>query len=384
MAPPEPTHRIVTGARSAGRRAGVALLGVAVALGAAELAIRFGLPQPRLAVTPGLTTPDPPGRYRLTPGYEGVFTNRVEYAARVVINQRGLRGPELGPREDELRVLAIGDSFTFGTGVEQHEVFIERAPAELRSAGYPALALNAGTPGFGPPDASSWLERHGRDLDPDVVVLGVFLGNDLQDALRAQGTFRPAVGGGTQTWAGGLHAWLNEHSHAFTLLQRTVPLPWQRLVRAWFGHALPPEDRHLERELEALQRNPPSWTEAALAELDGALARLANRATPTVAVLIPSDLQLDGALRAATAAHLGFEPELDADRPRRLFGELLTRHSLPFLDLTEPLQRRYDAGDHLYYRYDRHWTALAHAIAGRELARFLRERGLLRSRSRAR
>jgi lysophospholipase L1-like esterase len=366
--------------RRAALRASVALVGVVVAACVAELVVRFGLPQPQLIVTPGLTTPDRPGRYRLTPGYEGRYSNRVEYSVRVRVNRYGLRGPELEPSRGAFRLLAVGDSFTFGTGVEENQTFVERAASELRLSGYPAVALNGGTPGFGPPDAVSWVERHGRELDPDVVVLTIFLGNDLQDALLGQGVWRVATSASASGWANGLRTWLDANSHAFILLKRTVPLPLQRSIRAWVARSLSPEERHLDRELEALQRHHPTWMADALTELDQALKRLTASGTPVVAMLIPSDLQLDPSLLRATAAHLGFREELDPDQPRRLFRALLTQRSVPYLDLTELLRRRYNSGERLYYRYDRHWTALAHAIAGRELARFLHDRGLVGTR----
>ena len=58
----------------------LALLSCGLILGliGAEVVIRLISPQPLLVIDPGLYAPDPPGRYRLVPGYTGQATNRVE------------------------------------------------------------------------------------------------------------------------------------------------------------------------------------------------------------------------------------------------------------------------------------------------------------------
>ncbi|MGB5658736.1 MAG: hypothetical protein WBO54_04570, partial [Thermoanaerobaculia bacterium] len=152
-----------------------------LSLAAAEVLVRVARPQPRLVIEPGgFYMPDPPGRYRLSPGYRGRIYNRAEYSNQIRINDAGLRGSELGPSSEEiLRVLIVGDSFVFGVGVEDSETFTALLPKDLARMGFTAEGLNAGIPAFGVPDAESWFRRHGADLDPDVVVLAIFLGNDL-------------------------------------------------------------------------------------------------------------------------------------------------------------------------------------------------------------
>jgi hypothetical protein len=109
---------------------------VSVSLLIAELAVRLVRPQPRLVIAPGgFYIPDPPGRYRLNPGYRGRIYNRAEYDNEIRINAAGLRGAELGPKTPgKERILVLGDSFVFGVGVEDTETFTAGldASAELR------------------------------------------------------------------------------------------------------------------------------------------------------------------------------------------------------------------------------------------------------------
>lgn len=363
-------------------RAGLALAWLAAALALTELAVRWVAPQPHLSVTPGLTVADPPDGYRLRPGYRGIYTNRIEYSVTVEVNRFGLRGPAPRDGGDELRLLGLGDSFPFGTGVEEEEVFLERAAAELRSSAHPVIALNAGTPGFGPDDAVSWLERHGLELGPDLVILALFLGNDLQDAMSGSRSGRPLARNAPPRRTSRFKAWLDAHSHTVVLLKRAIPLPLQGRVLSWLGEPPPLELHHLRAEVELLLEVPPPWIERATEALAATLDRVAAPyRVPIAVVLIPSDLQLDPELLRSAASYLGLEAsEFDPDRPRRLLRRLSRERALPCLDLTESFRRRYATGEPLYYRYDRHWTPAGHALAGRELAGFLAARELLGAR----
>ena len=136
---------------------------VVLSLGIAEILVRIVRPQPRLVIEPGgFYMPDPPGRYRLSPGSRGRIYNRAEYSNEIRIKQAGLRGPGVAPPSESVsRVLVVGDSFAFGVGVEDTETFVARLPTLMAQHSVEAEGLNAGTPAFGVPDAESWFRRHG-------------------------------------------------------------------------------------------------------------------------------------------------------------------------------------------------------------------------------
>src|SRR4029079_7866623 len=138
------------------RRLAARLLLLAVSAGfgllVAELAVRLIRPQAVMVVSRGLYEPDPPRRYRLHPGLRGTMTNRVEFDDPISVNQMGLRGPEIGPKPPgTLRVLALGDSFTFGVGARVGETYPAQLEKALRARGVRTEVLNAGVPGFGVP-----------------------------------------------------------------------------------------------------------------------------------------------------------------------------------------------------------------------------------------
>jgi lipid-A-disaccharide synthase len=107
----------------------------------------------------------------------------------VEIDSRGLRGPEIAvPKPPGTwRALFLGDSVTFGWGVDDEETFVRRIEKEWNDrAGATGLryeALNGGHLLFDTTQEYAFLKRTGWGLEPDAVFL-VYVVNDI-DSSRA-------------------------------------------------------------------------------------------------------------------------------------------------------------------------------------------------------
>lgn len=114
---------------------------------------------------------------RLTaPAYgHKVFDNVLTGSYPIGANADGYRGP-IQPQQKppgQLRILALGDSETFGTGVPVESTWPAHLGRELTERHPAAVVINGGLEGFGLRDiARSWPEKW-RAYTPDVVVLGV-------------------------------------------------------------------------------------------------------------------------------------------------------------------------------------------------------------------
>lgn len=354
---------------------------------AAELMVQLVRPQPRLVIEPGgFYTPDPPGRYRLAPGYRGRIYNRAEYSNEIRINEAGLRGAEIAPASEAAwRVLVVGDSFAFGVGVEDTETFAALLPSHLARQGIGAEGLNAGIPAFGVPDAESWFRRHGVELQPDIVVLAIFLGNDLVDAspdreeiLLVDGLLVPSQS------AGGIKAWLHRRSHLYVAVKNLLEQPGFQPLRTRLGLGEPWKTRTLREELSVYRTSADSELAPAITATDEALGRFTELTRELgielVALLIPSEIQLEPDRWTSTLTGLGLDPvDYDPSVPRRIFEDLLARHDIPSLDLGPAMAAGVSRGQALYFGFDRHWTVAGHELAAGELAAFLASRPRHRS-----
>ena len=103
-------------------------------------------------------------------------------------NSLGFRGPEFRKEKpgDTLRLVFLGDSFTFGDGVHDSDTYAEVTSALLRAdlsdSALMVESLNLGVGGYNAIDSARMLRFIGLSYAPDVVVLGYVL-NDAEPSL---------------------------------------------------------------------------------------------------------------------------------------------------------------------------------------------------------
>jgi len=114
--------------------------------------------------------------------WRGVFTS-------LRTNSQGLRqDDDVSPIKapNEFRLLALGDSFTFGWGVDVEQTYLHllKLRAQRAMQHKKVTFLNAGFGGYGTQEMLAYLQYYGFDFDPDYVV--VFMGpNDIYDNVRS-------------------------------------------------------------------------------------------------------------------------------------------------------------------------------------------------------
>ncbi len=102
-------------------------------------------------------------------------------------NLQGLReAGEIQPKSDKIRVVHIGDSYTFGWGVEEKDSVPCIIEGMLRQRfGSDVEVVNFGVPGTNPFNFLKYASRYVRQLQPDLVIVSIyevrntFLGGDV-------------------------------------------------------------------------------------------------------------------------------------------------------------------------------------------------------------
>jgi lysophospholipase L1-like esterase len=100
----------------------------------------------------------------------------------VTYNENGLRdGPILPKAEGEFRILALGDSITFGWGVPQDQIFTVRLEHLLQGRlGRTVRVINSGVGGYNTVQELRYFKQEGITFKPDLVIL-TYLENDVQE-----------------------------------------------------------------------------------------------------------------------------------------------------------------------------------------------------------
>lgn len=111
------------------------------------------------------------------------YRKTSQFSYHIDTNSHGLRSDEIGSEKtaDTYRVLILGDSFTFGEGVEVNERFDQ----QLKKLSIPGKALeviNAGVMGYGTDQELLYLIHEGLKFKPNLVILMTYE-NDLEDIM---------------------------------------------------------------------------------------------------------------------------------------------------------------------------------------------------------
>ncbi|MDR4494535.1 MAG: hypothetical protein R3B74_08940 [Nitrospirales bacterium] len=102
----------------------------------------------------------------------------LDFTVRVEINKQGLRGPEIGPKDDKKRILIIGDSTTYGSGVPQEEIIPSLLAEELGPN--QVEVVNGSFTTYNTVQELLFLEEEGLSFEPDLVVLAFSPNTDIQ------------------------------------------------------------------------------------------------------------------------------------------------------------------------------------------------------------
>ncbi len=295
------------------------------------------------------------GRFRQFEPYARFTVRHAEYRHGVTIDELGGRYTPPGA-DPSVLVPFVGDSFTFGLGVEDSETFISRIAPET-----PYRLLNLGVPGSGLRDHLDIVQmRHAELGRPALYVFVVFMGNDLDDVRaryeRARGSARPEDG---LAFRANLLVFNNP------LLKRSYVIQYARqkllaLINRGGSGYMQPVFRAMRTDRPYLEDSMVYWRQ----ELERLRTVAGTLGFRYLLVLIPDVHQLDDQRRAAKAESYGLaDGRLDPGRVSRAFAGALDDLEVPYFDLEPCLSK--SAPDGLFYVQDNHFTAAGHALAGR-------------------
>ncbi|MDJ0868380.1 MAG: GDSL-type esterase/lipase family protein [Myxococcota bacterium] len=349
--------------------------------------------------------PDPELLYRLAPGARGEFQRasanggqRIRYR----VNRDGFRGEELLPTGTATRVVVYGDSFIQSTFSRREDSFAGRLEHHLAERSRaPIEVVNAGVAGYGPDQVLRRMERELAVLQPDLVVVSIFAGNDYGDLIRNK-LYRVGPDGELRDndftvdppTARRLRTARRE-----PLLRRVLREAAQRLRggRAGFDPSPAARRARMESFLEQNQReyeehvvqgddvvrellsDPYNADLSLLPESDsarykrtlmdqvvGAIARLADELSiPLLLVLIPHpvDVTSHDSAEVDPERFPAYAPRAPTDALERSAAQ----RGIPVVNLFEPFRRH--AGDSLYFRGgDDHWTDHGQDVAAQLVA----------------
>jgi hypothetical protein len=353
-----------------------------------EVGLRLAAGSEAAPVFQQLFLQDPAVGYRLRPGAKARFRT-ADFETDIVINSAGTRDREFGPKAaDEHRIVVLGDSLVLAVQVQLPETFTSVLESRLnahRAPGEPRYrVINAGVQGYGPVEELAFFEHVASRFQADVVLVGVFVGNDAMEAADSGATILPVeAGSGAPANSSVSDAvkqpsrfplWLRRLTRRSMVLQITRLRATAMLER--FGQVRP-IDRALTMYLPDL---PPDMARglAVSRECVRRIAAIADReGAKTGVLLLPARFQVrddDYASLRAIVAESGGTLLRDVGTAR--FQEALAPLGLPMMDPL-PLFRRLPQQPELFFPTTAHLTVRGHEVLAAGLEDFLRSSGLL-------
>lgn len=349
--------------------AGVLLAGCVLAVGLGELMLRAFWPQ-HSDVTLGMFEQDADAGYRL----RGSYRNEIhvpEYRTTVCTDADGYRvsDGDVPHPGDAVRVLALGDSFTFGVGVAAENAFPAVLERKLGEGGGPGWWVrNGGVGGYGPLRSARALISRQGEWRPEIVIYALYAGNDLEDSDPDRIRTSPVVRDGRIVTPGRhplarARMFLRTRSHLYCFLR-------QHLYGIYRASGLWQRSQYLDPVGLA------HWPEritgvtwpAGLQAIRDMHDWCGERGVRFLVLVIPARWQVDDAAwQRYRKAWGGGDERFDRDHAQREVLAALSEAGIPSLNLLAPLRRAQARGMRPYYSLDPHWTAAGHSLAAEAL-----------------
>jgi hypothetical protein len=277
------------------------------------------------------------------------------------LNSKGFKDVEFEKHKPpgSIRIIGIGDSFVFGVVPYEYN-FLTLLEDRLRAGGFPVEILNMGIPGTSPSEYLSIFLHEGLDLQADLVMVCIFVGNDFEEFRRP-----PLV----QSYIGSLIRYLIIKQKEW---KGSVVHSSKLYLDEQEGMS---EDRYLEIEAQrshVFRREDLLFAKTfhnTVFYLQQIRDICRQQHCHLVVVVMPDEMQVDDDLQRKVMSQIGTvkSDEWDFGLPNRLLASELEELDIDFIDLLDAFK----AAAHemrLYRPFDSHWNIAGNKVAADILA----------------
>ena len=387
-----------------------------ICLAISEIAVRFLSPQSDLRRRDLLFRYEPFIGREGIPNKKGIFAN-TSFKTTTTHNNEGFRDYNHDKKntQNKFRIITLGDSFTWGHGVENDEIYmkvLEKYDAIIET-------INMGGSGGDPPTALKAYMSRGLKYEHNVVLHGFFIGNDIVayypkeddsppqwgfdskgnfkligkmkspeevDAIRKESEekYSPTK---RRNLRSSIHYWFTRHFQLCTFIENyrdyysnvlKGTVLYTKILKL-FGI----ENYRAYGFLNYCMERDPDEVEYGWKLLTATLETMkgyANRAGAKLyIVFIPQIVQTSQSIYESAVRKYGHDPSVyDLVKPNRKLANICKKLEIDYLDLLPVMREEASNGNQLYYIRDTHWNAEGHRIAAREIYKDIKNRGWIK------
>lgn len=381
-----------------------------------EIAIRILVPQSDLRRKDLFFRYEPFIGFEGIPDKKGIFAN-TSFKTTILHNKEGFRDVNHDQKntQNKFRIITLGDSFTWGHGVENDQIYmkvLEKYSPDIET-------INMGGPGGDPQGELKVYTSRGLRYEHDVVMIGFFIGNDIEayypkeensppqwgydsngdfvligkmkspeevDAIirRSEERYSPTK---RRNFKSRISYWFVRHFQLCTFIGNyrdyysnvlKGSVLYTRILK-FFGIY----NKRAYGFLNYCMGKDSDDVKQGWKLLGGTLETLkdyAGRAGARLYILfIPQIIQTSPSIYESTVRKYGHDPaEYDMEKPNRRLARLCEDLEIDYLDLLPIMKEETTKGIVPYYPRDTHWNAEGHRIAAREIYKDMKKRGWIK------
>jgi hypothetical protein len=347
------------------------LVSILVTLLLAELALAVFYPAPYAMERNMYFEADPYTGTRLKANSTGGYYNDISANA----NSHGHRDQDVSLHKPDgiFRIMIIGDSFTVGANVEERDAYPSVLEELLTQQVSPKIeVINTGIGGHSPWQYAQYLEHYGLEFKPDLVVVGLFVGNDvIVDRFSLEQTQTAVMGRRIRRESAAdplieTKVFLYENSHIARMYMNLgvpVNIDFRRQACDDF---IPIYITIQSRRLPVHLREMNESNAALAAKSIEQIVRMSDLATANgselVVVLIPDENQLNPDLQKQVI-EAGTEDDYDFSMPQSMLRDAFAAEDIPVIDLL----RAFRDDPRCMYMNETHWTPQGHKLAAQRI-----------------
>ena len=288
------------------------------------------------------------------PGFDGYLAqNNGDFRVRVQLNNIGLRNPE-DLHDVGKQIWTMGDSMTFGFGVEQHETYTEKLESHLDGI----LAYNFAGPGNDVCGYRIMPKLAPVDEQPLAIILGLFLENDVKNYDCNARFMRQVKAIGQKSQFS--YVSMSDLKKKLTATSAFYNFVAVTLKRIDFFKQLLTMIGIIEKEHAERDHPPSSEIIKIVGKTVNEIRKLRSdfdKNIPFAVLIIPARLELRDSDPYYTNLREGLVAQLKQEN----------------LDVIDPIRKLKKARfSRVHFLHDGHWTARGHAIAAREIYNWIK------------
>ncbi|MFQ5620563.1 MAG: SGNH/GDSL hydrolase family protein [Candidatus Nanoarchaeia archaeon] len=313
---------------------------------------------------------DPVMGYELIPNWEGWQRNPQflvnEYVYTRKFNSLGYNDyePDLEKLKGEHVIVAIGDSFTYGSGVIMENTWPKVLERSLKQE-KPSSVINMGVGSYSLDTYFKSLKYKSEQFSPDMAIIAFYMGNDIND----QHLYANLDGNLVEKYEPEhdtkmkLRRWLLRNSHAWSFTLRAID---QTLI----GDFLRDKGIFFQRQLP-LQADHKAYDkriEKSSLILDAFKEEAEKRNIDLLFVIVPFREQVDD--RKYNELYGNINTTIGRWEFQQNVTALLDQKNITYINLL-PKLREVNQNNSLYYEYDGHFRKKGYELMGNIIADYL-------------